>query len=130
MNLLKWLLLLRKLDVQELLAYPKDITMSGECRRWVRALLNAADVLTDLTEVKFDDEIVNTLDSIVENNEAWEAIHGLFVSVVAEDAPVTEDVLLSGVETTAVRYGFNPAIIMLIIQAVSLLLKLFRSRRK
>jgi hypothetical protein len=128
MNLLKWLLLLRKLDLQELLAYPKDVTNSPDCRRWMLAILDAADVLTDLTSVKFDDEIIETIDSIVQNDAAWDAIHGLFVSVVAEepeDMAVTHEI-----DGIAAKYGFNPAIIMLIIQAISMLLQLIRSRRK
>ena len=130
MSLFKWLLLLRKLDIQELLAYPRDITMSGDCRRWVRALLYSADVLADLTEMEFDDEVVETIRSVVDNDAAWDAIHGLFVSVVTSDDPYYGDVPPTDVEVVATKYGFNPAIIMLIIQAVSLLLKLFQSRRK
>ena len=129
MNLLKWLLLLRRLDLQELLAYPKDITKSGDCRRWVLALLDAADVLADLTSVKFDDEIVATIDSVVENDAAWDAIHGLFVSVVTSDDPIKENIASVAVSTVAAKYGFNPAILMVIIQAISMLLQFIRSRR-
>lgn len=128
MNLLKWLLLLRRLDLQELLAYPKDVTNSPDCRRWVLALLGAADVLTDLTDMEFDDEIVSTIQSVVDNDVAWDAIHGLLVSVVANDS-VKADVPPAVVKTIAARYGFNPAIIMIIIQAISMLLQLIRSRR-
>ena len=131
MNLFKWLLLLRKLNLQDLLAYPKDITDSDDCRRLVRALLDAGDVLTDLTDVQFDDEIVANIDSIVQNDTAWDAFHGLFVSVVTEDKPVViPPNASSNVATIATKYGFNPAIIMLIIQAISMLLQFIRSRRK
>ena len=138
MNLLKWLLLLRKLNLQELLAYPKDITNSIDCRRWVLALLDAADVLAELTSVKFDDEIVVTIDDVVQNDAAWDAIHGLFVSVVTSDDPyeqvvrpraVAEVAAKYGVAEVAAKYGFNPAILMVIIQAISMLLQFIRSRR-
>lgn len=127
-NLLKWLFLLRKLNLQELLAYPKDITNSSDCRRWVLALLDAADVLADLTSVKFDDKIVETIDSVIQNDVAWDAIHGLLVNVVTE-TPGVDMAVTDEVDDVATKYGFNPAILMVIIQAISMLLQFIRSRR-
>ncbi len=130
LNLFKLLALLRKLEIRKLLDFPEDLTDSKACHRWVLALVDSAGALAELSDVELDDEVVNAVRSVVENVDAWNVIHALFVSVVNDESSVND--VVSVAPSTVVdgeRYGFNPMIIMAIIQAVSLLLRLLKSRR-
>ncbi len=129
-KIFKLLALLRKLRVKELLAFPSDYSDSAACRKWVLAVVDSAGVFSALSGTKVDDEAVSAVRSVIANDVAWDSIHSLFLSVVSDEKPETwcSTPNRFSVSEKEIR-GFNPAIIMIIIQAVSLLLRLFRNRR-
>lgn len=143
MNWFKLLALLRKLPFGDLLDYPKDITDSAACRKWVLAVLDSLEIVAELTDMDVDDEIVETIQGVINNAAAWDFIHSTFVRIVNYNASRyfasfkdSEDVvrlldseLSDALDVRSEVRGFNPMIIMVIIQAVVLLLKLFRSRK-
>lgn len=126
MKWLRLLALLRKMPIKELLNYPKDITDSAACRKWVLAVLESLEVVAELTDMEVDDEVIKTVQGVVNNETTWDLIHGLFVSFISGDDHYNEELAM---QERADVHGFNPMFIMVIIQAVALLLKLFKSRK-
>lgn len=125
MNWLKLLNLLRKFPVGDLLDYPKDITDSAACRRWVLAVLDSFGILAEFTDFELDDEVIGTIKGIIRNDDAWSLIHGVFIRVVgnSEGEIVFRSIGELNTDKTRNIVGFNPMFIMIIIQFVALVLR-------
>jgi len=125
MNFWDLFTLIRRLPIDELLDFPNDIEGSEAVRSWCAAVLDAADVFADLTGTEIDDKVVLALDSILDDDEAWAAIHGLLVKLVGKKMSIAS-------EATEIskKIGLDPAIIMLIIQVLRMLLELYQRRNK
>ena len=124
MSIVKLLILIRSLPIKELLDFPV-LRDSVDTRRYVHAVASALSVFAEKTATKFDDEVVLAVQSVVDNVEAWNALHGIFITLLldeqydAGEAPGCPDC----VRELSERVGFNPMIILTIIQAIVTLLK-------
>ncbi|MCP4900037.1 MAG: hypothetical protein GY906_23965 [bacterium] len=127
MNLLKILLLLRSLPIGDLLKFPKDLKNSEEVGSWLGTVLDALDVLSDLTDTEIDDKIVDSIAAVLNDDEAWKSIHSIFVVLFLAKDDVVNVECPAAVTRVANKAGFNPLIIISIVQAVIAFLRLFKT---
>ena len=129
MSFLQLLLLLRRLPFRDLLDYPDDLKDVEGVRRWLLAVTNAGGVLADLTDTSIDDDIVDALEEVLANKEAFTVVYNLVLSLF--DDPLFEgDIKFKDDCTEASSLtGFSPTMIIAIIQVVIMLLKFIRDRR-
>jgi len=124
MVLFKLLALLRTLRLNDLLSYPSDLRDSEEVRTWVSAVVDALAAFTDLTETEVDDEIADAIAQVVDNDVAWSALHTLLISMIFDNVDPTNANVLQDVCNTT---GFNPMLILAIIQMIRAILSLRKS---
>ncbi len=123
MDLWKLLNMLRRLPISDLQDYP-DFRKSEDTRNWLGAILDSSGVFAELTDTVIDDEIINGLRGILNSDELWDSIHGLLLRLIGEDMEVVTEV-----DKVGKKVGLNPALIMLIIQALRMLWEFLRSRK-
>lgn len=95
-------------------------------RTWVVKLLSVAEKITDGTENKIDDVIVDLGQSLTRDPQAWSTFYSLIWDVITgETSGVEGD---DRVTVLAQEVKLDPAIIILIINAVIELIKWFKNR--
>ncbi len=126
MSLLKILFLLRALPISELLRLPKDIKNSEEVGDYLTHVLEALCVFAEKTDTTVDNRALAAVEAVLNDDEAWKAIHGVFVVLfLAKDGYRSISVCPPAVARIAADVGFNPLIILSIIQAVVTFIRLF-----
>ena len=119
-DLIKWIRLLLPL-----LSLP-DWKNAEDTRQWVLRLLGAADEMADETSTSVDDQAVEALMAIAGNVDAWETLHGLLLDLVTDDAGNLEND--NRITLLADDAKIDPAVILVIIQAVMQIIQWWKSR--
>jgi membrane-associated protease RseP (regulator of RpoE activity) len=121
--------LLRKLPLSDLMNVPKDIYNSQAVRRWLQAVTDTLLILTEMTNIKTDNEFVKTVQKVFGDDQAWSVIHNLvcdFIDIknvfTGDETPDT----VSSVYEAAEIIGTNPSLIIAIVQAIISLLSFFK----
>ena len=130
MSLIKILLLLRSLPITELLRLPKNYKDSEEVGDYLTHVVEALCVLAEKTGTTIDDKALGAIEAVLNDDEAWKAIHGVFVVLfLAKDKEFPIVACPPAVVRVAADVGFNPLIILSIVQAVIAFLRLFGKGR-
>ena len=129
MSLLKILLLLRSLPIAELLRLPKNYKDAEEVGDYLTHVLEALCVFAEKTDTTVDDKAIEAVEAILNDDEAWKAIHSVFCVLFL--AKAGEDIACPpAVVEVAEKAGFSPLIIISIVQAVVTFIRLFGREEK
>ena len=127
---IKLLLLLRSLPIAELFRLPKDIKDADEVGDYLGDVLEALEILSDLTDANFDDKVVDAISAVLNDEEAWKAIHEVFVVLfLAKEDDYVNVACPPAVQHIAEEFGFNPILIISIVQGIITLLRLFAKEK-
>ena len=127
MSLIQLMMLLRRLPIGKLLAYPTDLKDAGSVRLWLVSVMEAFDVFSDMTETDIDDAIVEVMRNVIVDEEQFNSIYSIVLMLVNGLSTRHGDVLCKVYEVED-KYGFNPAIIITIVQLIFFIIKLIRDR--
>lgn len=128
MSWLQLLLLIRRLPIRELLAYPTDIRDQAAVRNWLVSVSAAFKVLADMTSTTIDDQLVNGLNVILADEENFTAVYTLVLMLI-DGFSENDKEFQERLTYAAGVYKFNPMLIIGIVQLVVTLLKFIRERR-
>lgn len=121
----------RNIDLDRIVDLP-DVADSHDMRAWCQAVSGACGDVAPLTPTELDDDLVAALDSILANDEAWAALHGLVASWFASDEHVVYGSPQSQpqVRAVATAAGIDPLTVIAIVQTIIQLVQWLRERRK
>lgn len=121
-------------NLKDLFPLP-TIEDSAGVRTWLTALVSVLKRLAAATPVVIDDEAAIVLDRIVANDDTYAAFHVLLVNIftkagapgVIMACPCDEDSCPHDVKAFAQKAGFNPLLILGIIQAVLKVIEIIKN---
>lgn len=104
---------------------------SAGCRDWLRDLLRLGDELADKSETPIDDDIVQFLQKLVEDDDAWELAIDLLQMAVRHDDGDGDKIGLPADATARAdligeKVGIAPLVIFEIVTAILALIRQFR----
>ena len=106
-----------------------DINDSKAVRQWLRELCVTLGKFAKLSETDLDDMTIDKVAEIIENDEAWEALYAIVMSILDREEPVIPDSQDPQIVGVAKTVGFDPATIIAIITTIIQLIEWFRDRK-
>ncbi len=122
----------RGVDWSVLVSFPTSLKDGAALRKWLGAVLDLCDTVTEATPTTVDDETALLFRALLEDDESWAAFHNLLVSMfVAEERDDEVAFAARGQECKALgeKVGIDPITIMTIISTIIALFKMWRDRK-
>ena len=104
-----------------------DFGSSYETRNWAREITTVIDKITLITETPLDDEVLDWIDTVIEDDKAWDSLYSLFTGLLSgPDMPTAPT--LATVDDVACAVKLDPSILAAIIEFVIWVVGWWRSR--
>jgi hypothetical protein len=129
----KFVQLLRLLSLGMRIGPPPDVSDETAFRRWVATVLGFLGDLALMTTADADDRLVATITDLAANDRYWSLFYGILKAAIDYVRPIGPDTLLVGhaeIKTLAEEAKFDPATLVVVIQAVLQAIEWFRQWRK
>jgi len=68
---------------------------SGDVQKWTFKALPLADQVADFTETELDDKMVDALEKIANNNEAWDVFYEIIANLINSGADKVGDMVIT-----------------------------------
>lgn len=108
-------------------------------RVWLRALVVVLKKVVEMTPIRLDDEAVALLDRVVSSDDTYAAFHALLVNLLTRDeagaavmacpCPCPDGQCPEDIRLFAEKAGFNPLLVLGIIQAVLKVIEIIKDLR-